>query len=350
MAASSTPALAKSVLAWLQAPTTTSSVADDAKRAELTKAADALAAAFDLDASASAPAGPGLAQIYDIFLRTQSKLSGGAAAAPAAAATTAAAGASSSSSTPAPAAALPKKDVSSDDKAKAEDAKAEGNKAMSAKDYGGAIAAYNEAIEHDPTNPVYYSNRAAAYSQIQQHDKAIEDASMAKELDPKFARAYSRLGHALFSAGRFQEAVDAYETGLAIDPSNQVMKNGLEASKKQVPSSSSAASPSAASDSLAREAGGLPGAGPGGLGAFPGFGGEAGAGAGGMPDLGALLNNPQLMQMAQSMMGNGGLEGLLNNPMLRNMMADPNMQQMARNLMRGGGGAGGAGGAGNMFG
>ncbi|KAE8194128.1 hypothetical protein A4X06_0g1755 [Tilletia controversa] len=360
-AAAPTSALAKSVLAWLQAPATASSVNDDAKRAELSKAADALATAFDLDTSASAPGGPGLAQIYDIFLRTQSKLSGASAgAAPAAAATAGAAGAASTSTSEAApaaaaasAAAVKKQEVSEADKAKAEQAKAEGNKAMSSKDYGGAIAAYDEAIEHDPTNPVYYSNRAAAYSQIQQHDKAIEDASMAKELDPSFARAYSRLGHALFSAGRFQEAVEAYEAGLAIDPSNAVMKNGLEASRKQVggaSSSSSAASPSSAADSLSRE-GGLPGAGPGGLGAFPGFGGENGGGAGGMPDLGALLNNPQLMQM----MGNGGLEGLMNNPMLRNLMNDPNMQQMARNMMRGAGGGGagggaGAGGAGNMFG
>ncbi|KAL9933552.1 hypothetical protein V8E36_007728 [Tilletia maclaganii] len=384
MASSAPPsALAKSVIAWLQAPTTAAAVPDESKRTELTKAATALAAAFDLDPKAPTPAGPGLAQIYGIFLRTQSKLAGSASAAgagstpaagtaaapgPSAAAPAAAAAASTSAAAAAgpssSASSAPTPSVSAADKAKAETLKAEGNKAMTAKDYGGAIAAYNEAIALDPTNPVYFSNRAAAFSQVQQHDKAIEDASKAKELDPGFARAYSRLGHALFSAGRYQEAVEAYEGGLAIDPANSVMKNGLEASRKQVgpaAGSSSSSTPTAsasgsgaaaaASDSLARDAAGIPGAGPGGLGGFPGFGGgEGGLGrAGGMPDLGALLNNPQLMSMAQSMMANGGLDQLLNNPMLRNLMSDPNMQQMARNLMSGGGrGAGGP--PSNMFG
>jgi small glutamine-rich tetratricopeptide repeat-containing protein alpha len=40
------------------------------------------------------------------------------------------------------------------------------------------------------------------------------------------------------------------------------------------------------------------------------FGGMGGGG-GGMPDLATMMKNPQLMQMAQSMMANGGLEKLM---------------------------------------
>lgn len=65
---------------------------------------------------------------------------------------------------------------------------------MSAKDYGAAIASYSQAIELDSKNPVYFSNRSAAYAQIGQHDKAIEDAREASKVDPKFSKAYSRLG------------------------------------------------------------------------------------------------------------------------------------------------------------
>ncbi|KAI0080038.1 hypothetical protein K474DRAFT_1590836, partial [Panus rudis PR-1116 ss-1] len=45
-----------------------------------------------------------------------------------------------------------------------------------------------------------------------------------------------------------------------------------------------------------------------------------GGGQGGAPDFASLLNNPMMMQMAQQMMANGGLERLMSNPALANMM------------------------------
>lgn len=50
-----------------------------------------------------------------------------------------------------------------------------------------------------------------------------------------------------------------------------------------------------------------------------GGGGGAG-GAGGMPDIASLLGNPAMMQMAQQMMANGGLERMMQNPALANMV------------------------------
>lgn len=64
---------------------------------------------------------------------------------------------------------------------------------MSQKLYDSAIEQYTEAIKLDPT-PVYYSNRAAAWGGLGEHGKAVEDAQEALKLDPKFAKAYSRLG------------------------------------------------------------------------------------------------------------------------------------------------------------
>jgi small glutamine-rich tetratricopeptide repeat-containing protein alpha len=87
-----------------------------------------------------------------------------------------------------------KKAPSAEDKAKAESLKMEGNKAISSKSYSLAIQKYDEAIALDPTNPVYYSNRAAAYSAEGSHDKAVEDAEESLKRDPKFVRGYSRLG------------------------------------------------------------------------------------------------------------------------------------------------------------
>lgn len=51
-----------------------------------------------------------------------------------------------------------------------------------------------------------------------------------------------------------------------------------------------------------------------------GGGGAGRGGGGGMPDLASLMQNPQLMQMAQSMMANGGLERMMQNPALRNVV------------------------------
>jgi hypothetical protein len=53
-----------------------------------------------------------------------------------------------------------------------------------------------------------------------------------------------------------------------------------------------------------------------------GGGGAGGAGgAGGMPDLAGMMNNPAMMQMAQQMMANGGLERMMSNPTVANMVS-----------------------------
>jgi small glutamine-rich tetratricopeptide repeat-containing protein alpha len=51
-----------------------------------------------------------------------------------------------------------------------------------------------------------------------------------------------------------------------------------------------------------------------------------GAGAGGMPDLASVMNNPAMMQMAQQMMANGGLERLLSNPTVANMVSSTSIR------------------------
>ena len=65
---------------------------------------------------------------------------------------------------------------------------------MSAKKHDAAIESYTKAIALDPTNAVYFSNRAAAYSSKGDHAAAVEDGKRAIEVDPSFAKAYSRLG------------------------------------------------------------------------------------------------------------------------------------------------------------
>ena len=116
-----------------------------------------------------------LQNIFEVFLRTKDKIS-----------STAQAASSTSPATPVP--------LSAEDKAAAEKFKQEGNALMGSKQYDKAIDAYTEATKLDPSNPVYYSNRAAAHSSKGDHLTAAVDAEKAIERDPKFVKGYSRLG------------------------------------------------------------------------------------------------------------------------------------------------------------
>lgn len=120
--------------------------------------------------------------------------------------------------------------------------------------------------------------------------------------------------HAQYCLGHFKEAASAFRRGVELDPSNASLKSGLKnAEARIVPEESEA--PLLEADAPAANASS-------GLGGMPDMlrnlgGGGAGAG---MPDLASMMNNPMMMQMAQQMMANGGLERLMQNPALANMV------------------------------
>ncbi|KAK1924478.1 chaperone [Papiliotrema laurentii] len=110
--------------------------------------------------------------------------------------------------------------------------KAEANKAFSAKDYATASKLYSDAIALDPTNHVLYSNRSASKAGLRDYQGALEDAEKCIEILPSFAKGHARKGAALHGLREYPEAVSAYETGLQIDPANDVLKRGLDEVKK----------------------------------------------------------------------------------------------------------------------
>ena len=57
-------------------------------------------------------------------------------------------------------------------------------------------------------------------------EKALEDANECVRLKPNFVKGYGRKGAALFGSGKFEEAKNAYEEGLRIDPTNATCANG----------------------------------------------------------------------------------------------------------------------------
>jgi small glutamine-rich tetratricopeptide repeat-containing protein alpha len=209
--------------------------------------------------------------------------------------------------------------------------KSEGNALMAKKDYAGAIQQYTNALEIAPANPIYLSNRAAAYSASNQHEKAAEDAELAAAADPKYSKAWSRLGLARFDMGDYHAAKEAYEKGIEAEGNggSEAMKRGLETSSRKLEEATRTSEPPS------EELDAAPGASRGGGGGMPdlsslaGMFGGGGGGAGGMPDLGSMMNNPMFSSMAQNLMSNPD--------MLSNLMSNPRMRQMAESFGQGGG-------------
>jgi len=195
---------------------------------------------------------------------------------------------------------LKKKDPpTAEEKDQAEKLKLEGNELMRAEKFDEAIEKYTKAIELDSSNQVFYCNRAAAHSKLEQHYAAVEDCQRALDMDPKYGKAYGRMGLAYSSIHKHKEAVDCFKKAIEIEPENESYQSNLKLAEDKL---ATAGSPGPA-------AVGFPGAGaPGGLGGL---------------NLGSMLENPALMNMATS------------------MMSDPNIQQMMGQLMSGGAAQGG---------
>jgi len=106
----------------------------------------------------------------------------------------------------------------------AEELKNKGNKALAEKKFEEAVKYYTEAIQLDGSNHVLYSNRSAAYATMKEWNKALSDARKTVELKPDWSKGWSRVGAAQHGLLNFQEALEAYEKGLQLEPNNEQLK------------------------------------------------------------------------------------------------------------------------------
>ncbi|WKX95724.1 hypothetical protein Q1695_012296 [Nippostrongylus brasiliensis] len=129
--------------------------------------------------------------------------------------------------------------------AEANKLKEEGNDLMKSSQFDAAVSKYNEAIKLN-RDPVYFCNRAAAYCRLEQYDLAIQDCRTALALDPKYSKAYGRMGLALSCQNRYEQAVEAYKKALELDPNQESFKNNLKIAEERVKELEAAAQASGA--------------------------------------------------------------------------------------------------------
>jgi len=216
------------------------------------------------------------------------------------------------------------------DKEKAQEAKAKGNKDFSAKNYKEAIVHFTEAIKHDPTDHVFFSNRSACYASLENYDKALEDGAQCVKLKPDWAKGYTRKAHAEFFLQKFDDASETYKAGLKLAPDDAAMKEGLQKSmdaKYDLPGSKTMFDPKP-------QGGGGGGGGGGGL-----FGGgfdpsALAAAAAKNPKIAEYLKDQSLMQQVQALMsmGGSGNQALQQQMMMQVMQKDPRILEIVMAL------------------
>lgn len=91
------------------------------------------------------------------------------------------------------------------------------------------IADYNKAIELDSRYSLAYFNRAYAYGEMGEYDKAIADYSKAIELDPGDAQAYYNRAHDYQSKREVLNAVNDLEKCIELSTAPELTKDARQA-------------------------------------------------------------------------------------------------------------------------
>ncbi|KAI8341771.1 hypothetical protein BC941DRAFT_346310 [Chlamydoabsidia padenii] len=112
--------------------------------------------------------------------------------------------------------------------------KEKGNKLFGAKNYEEAVAAYTNAIRFK-ADPIYYSNRAACYSFLGQHDRVIADSNEALKLDPVYVKAINRRAQAYEKENQLNDALYDFTSVCILDGfKNDNAAKSMERLLKQV--------------------------------------------------------------------------------------------------------------------
>jgi len=202
------------------------------------------------------------------------------------------------------------------EKQKAAIAKAKGNSAFQEKKFEEAIKHFTEAISHDDTDHVFFSNRSACYASIEKYEEALEDGTKCVSIKPDWPKGYTRKGLAEYFLQKYDDALETYKTGLKLSPEDATLKEGL---KK-------------ASDAKYEVPGARPGGGSGGAGGGPGLSFDptmlAGMAASN-PKIGEYMKDAELMQKVQMISQVGATNQQMQQQLLmQQMQQDPRVLEI----------------------
>jgi stress-induced-phosphoprotein 1 len=110
----------------------------------------------------------------------------------------------------------------------AADCKGKGNEFLKVQDYDNAISWYTTAIEKDPSQHVYYSNRSAAYLQKGNAEAALADGEACINAKGDWPKGYNRKGCAYHALKKYDEAIATFEAGLKIAPGSTLLTGPLK--------------------------------------------------------------------------------------------------------------------------
>jgi stress-induced-phosphoprotein 1 len=122
--------------------------------------------------------------------------------------------------------------------AQAEAEKEKGNEAYKKKDFETAINHYNKAIEIDPVNMTYYTNRAAVYFEQKRWEDCIKECEKAIEIGREnkadyklIAKAYARIANVKTQEKDYKGAIKYYDHSLSEHRNPEVIKKKQEIEK-----------------------------------------------------------------------------------------------------------------------
>ena len=112
--------------------------------------------------------------------------------------------------------------------------KAQGNAALQARQFEDAVDLYSKAIALDPSNHIFFSNRAAAFASLERWREALDDSYEVVTLKPDWVKGWVRRGGAFTGLGQHEEARKAYVKAANIEPGNEQVQQLLKAAEAAV--------------------------------------------------------------------------------------------------------------------
>jgi Flp pilus assembly protein TadD len=103
----------------------------------------------------------------------------------------------------------------------------QGMKLLDAGNFTEALVFFNKALELEPSQPDFLSDRAVTYFHLNKKDLAMIDLNHAQELDPKNPYRYSSRAFVKDSLGDLEGAIKDYEKTIELDPEDAVAHNNL---------------------------------------------------------------------------------------------------------------------------